>query len=168
VVADGAGPSLQRISRALIGNDAANWSAAQPTPGNVNAGQTQINDSDGDGLTDAWEVAVGLNPRDPADAALDLDGDGSSNLSEFLAGTDPRDPGSTFVAAITPAAGTFVIRFTAVADRSYSLLFRDSLTAGRWEKLQDIPAEGASRAVSIADTAPGPQRFYRIVTPARP
>jgi hypothetical protein len=168
VASDGAGPSLQRISRVLIGNDAANWSAAQPTPGNVNAGQTEINDSDGDGLTDAWEVAVGLNPRDPADAALDLDGDGSSNLSEFLAGTDPRDPGSTFVAAITPAAGTFVIRFTAVADRSYSLLFRDSLTAGRWEKLQDIPAEGASRAVSIADTAPGPQRFYRIVTPARP
>ena len=36
--ADGTGQSLQRLSRTLIGNDAANWSAAAPTPGAVNAG----------------------------------------------------------------------------------------------------------------------------------
>src|SRR5262249_16359404 len=31
--ADGNGPSLQRISRTIIGNDPANWSALTPTPG---------------------------------------------------------------------------------------------------------------------------------------
>jgi hypothetical protein len=30
---DGQGPSLQRLSRAMIGNDVANWTAATATPG---------------------------------------------------------------------------------------------------------------------------------------
>jgi hypothetical protein len=40
-------------------------------------------DTDGDGLNDAWENLYGLNPNDPADAALDLDGDGLSNEWEI-------------------------------------------------------------------------------------
>lgn len=36
--ADGTGSSLQRLGRSAIGNDAANWAAAAPTPGAVNAG----------------------------------------------------------------------------------------------------------------------------------
>lgn len=46
-------------------------------------------DSDVDGMPDAWEVQFGLDPNDPADAAMDADGDGVSNLEEFLAGTPP-------------------------------------------------------------------------------
>ncbi len=38
VGADGSGNSLQRVNRAIIGNDAANWSAAAPTPGALNVG----------------------------------------------------------------------------------------------------------------------------------
>ncbi|NNF60478.1 MAG: tandem-95 repeat protein, partial [Gammaproteobacteria bacterium] len=40
-------------------------------------------DDDGDGISDVAELANGLNPRDAADALLDLDGDGLSNLEEF-------------------------------------------------------------------------------------
>lgn len=47
-------------------------------------------DSDQDGIPDAWELAHGLNPHDPKDAALDADGDGYSNLEEYLNGTDPK------------------------------------------------------------------------------
>jgi len=55
-------------------------------------------DSDNDGMPDVWEVAHGLNPHDPADAAADNDHDGYTNLEEYLNGTDPnqyvdyRDP----------------------------------------------------------------------------
>ncbi|HET6410203.1 MAG TPA: lamin tail domain-containing protein, partial [Chthoniobacteraceae bacterium] len=37
---DGSGTSLQRQSRNVIGNDAANWVSATPTPYNINPGQT--------------------------------------------------------------------------------------------------------------------------------
>ncbi len=47
-------------------------------------------DSDGDGMSDAWEIAAGFDPDDPADAELDSDGDGESNVAEFLAGSDPQ------------------------------------------------------------------------------
>jgi len=33
-------------------------------------------DRDGDRVPDDWEIAHGLNPDDPSDAALDEDGDG--------------------------------------------------------------------------------------------
>lgn len=48
-------------------------------------------DSDGDGMTDAWEIEYGLDPDDPSDADEDSDGDGVSNLQEYLDGTDPTD-----------------------------------------------------------------------------
>jgi pimeloyl-ACP methyl ester carboxylesterase len=47
-------------------------------------------DTDGDGITDSWEAAHGLNPSNPADALLDPDGDGLANLDEALNGTDPQ------------------------------------------------------------------------------
>jgi len=48
-------------------------------------------DSDGDGMSDAFETTHGLNPA-VDDANDDLDGDGISNYQEFLNGTDPAPP----------------------------------------------------------------------------
>lgn len=48
-------------------------------------------DTDGDGLTDVYEVARGMNPE-VHDSSLDFDGDGLSNLNEFLQNTDPATP----------------------------------------------------------------------------
>ncbi|MDR2849754.1 MAG: thrombospondin type 3 repeat-containing protein [Verrucomicrobiota bacterium] len=62
----------------------------QPTAGAVD----DFLDSDKDGIPDQVEIAWGLNPNDPADAAGDLDGDGFTNLEEYLARTDPKDPKS--------------------------------------------------------------------------
>lgn len=45
-------------------------------------------DSDGDGMSDGWELAYGLDPG-LDDSAGDLDGDGLSNLDEYTNGADP-------------------------------------------------------------------------------
>ena len=50
-------------------------------------------DTDGDGMSDGWEYGNGLNPRsEPTDdeANADADGDGISNLDEMGYGTDPQ------------------------------------------------------------------------------
>ncbi len=51
----------------------------------------QDDDDDGDGITDVFEIANGLDPLDDTDATIDTDADGLSNLAEFIAGTDPND-----------------------------------------------------------------------------
>jgi len=51
-----------------------------------------FDDADDDLLPDAWEQAIGCDPRDAGDALIDADGDGYKNLEEFVHGTDPRDP----------------------------------------------------------------------------
>ncbi len=50
---------------------------------------TQAQDTDGDGLPDGWEVAVGLNPADPLDRIADNDADGVNNTLEYRTGTSP-------------------------------------------------------------------------------
>lgn len=46
-------------------------------------------DTDADGMSDAWELANGLNVG-VDDSAGDPDGDGRTNIEEFLASTDPN------------------------------------------------------------------------------
>jgi hypothetical protein len=41
-------------------------------------------DRDADGMPDSWELAHGLDPKDPADAARDRDGDGYTNIEEYI------------------------------------------------------------------------------------
>jgi hypothetical protein len=54
----------------------------------IPAAGTPCDDSDHDGMPDAWEQANGFNPN-VADGTGDLDGDGYTNLEEFLNGTNP-------------------------------------------------------------------------------
>lgn len=48
-------------------------------------------DTDGGGLLDIQETALGLDINNPADDTADLDLDGMSNLAEVANGTDPED-----------------------------------------------------------------------------
>jgi YD repeat-containing protein len=46
----------------------------------------------GDGISDGWKVFYGFNPLDPTVAGQDNDGDGLTNLQEFQQGLNPRNP----------------------------------------------------------------------------
>jgi hypothetical protein len=106
---DGTGPSLERISPRAFGNDPSNWRASASSGGNAGvppqmtlaAWQSiyftpaQIADAnfggrgadpDGDGLTNFWEFAHGLNPLAadgiaPVTTALEDDGTGNKFLT---------------------------------------------------------------------------------------
>lgn len=49
-------------------------------------------DDDNDGISDAEETQLGLNPYDSSDASSDADQDGFSLYQELLASTNPLDP----------------------------------------------------------------------------
>lgn len=85
-------------------------------------------DSDGDGLPDAWERAlsdmlggtVGLEDVRPGD---DSDGDGLTNLQEYLAGTYAFDPQDGFRLEIQGMQQDRpVLEFLAIRGRTYSLV----------------------------------------------
>lgn len=46
-------------------------------------------DSDKDGISDAWERKYGLDANDPSDALKDLNGDGYTNIEKYINGIDP-------------------------------------------------------------------------------
>ena len=60
------------------------------TPDNFTIIKQGAADSDGDGITDAYEIANGLNRKNAADAATSLDTDGLSNFLEFAFGLNPN------------------------------------------------------------------------------
>jgi T5SS/PEP-CTERM-associated repeat protein len=86
-------------------------------------------DADGDGIPNGYEQAHGLNPFDPADAALDSDGDGMSNLQEYLAGTDATNSASVF-------------RITSVVRSNNDLRITWMMGSGRTNALQVTSGAG--------------------------
>jgi hypothetical protein len=59
-------------------------------------------------------------------------------------------------------SGGVTLSWSAIPGRRYQVLFTDDLSAAEWEHLGD-PAVAQGETVSIADTPPGAQRFYRLL-----
>lgn len=125
-------------------------------------------DSDGNGLPDAWELlhfgAIGQNP----DA---LNPNGQSTWQNYLAGTDPADLDSRFEVAIEPDGDSIVVSFLARAaegagyegrTRHYALETSESLDQD-WSMLPDLTDLPGNHQLFFyqhpADAAPG---FFRV------
>lgn len=126
-------------------------------------------DTDLDGIPDWWELANGTNPN-LNDAALDPDHDGMTNQQEFQAGTDPKNGASYLkVNQIIAGASTVTLEFQVVADRSYTVLFKDGVDDVLWHPLAHINPSAGSHSQTVVDPNPtNATRFYRLVTPRLP
>lgn len=101
---------------------------AHSTDGVCNA----VNDTDRDGMPDAWEQAHGLNPNDPSDGAkINLSDEGYTNLEMFLnelAG-DPVVYG-TGISSGTPAVIDEAYKYTIINSNSGLPLAIADVSAG--------------------------------------
>ncbi len=91
-----------------------------------------------------------------------------TNFQEYVAGTNPKDFASKLhLDATNSGSGKITLSVDTVADRSYSIVYRDASVGGAWLKLTDFPA-GAGGPKTVVDQlgAGVKQRFYQVVTPA--
>jgi len=127
---------------------------------------TTVQDTDSDGMSDAWEIANGLNPNTP-NASADADHDGFTDYQEFVTGTLPLQSGSMYRAYGTVEAGGFRIQCATLAGRKY--LIERSLNLSQWTPHEEVIGDGnpLSRLINV----PNGQTlgFYHvIVTMYRP
>ncbi len=114
-------------------------------------------DSDGDGMSDTWELAHGLNPCDASDRDLDPDQDGRTNWQEFVSGTDPGSNASVLRVSLVGDSGGARIQFEAAPNVGYTIQVPDQLD-GR--ALAEIDRH-RTRSDSAVGGLPGSQRSGR-------
>ena len=170
--ADNSGLSLQRMNLAVPGTNATAWIAAPPTPGAPLPFEWM--DNDGDGMPNGWEMAYALDPESN-DAGVDEDQDGFSNRQEFLAGTDPTDPADHLRMASIQFEPTgfgyqVVLGFSALSNKTYSVIWKNPVAATNWHSLVDVEAAPTNRFLFVTNfaTMEATSRFYRLTTPRAP
>lgn len=127
-------------------------------------------DSDGDGITDAWEL-IYTNSLTAFTASSDTDGDGVSDLAEHGADTNPFDPNdflhiTDYLALFGGADETNVLTWTSKETRCYQLEYRTNLSVGTpWVDASAVftpdPGETTMRLI-ILSGAPLAERYFRV------
>ncbi|MHB8764243.1 MAG: hypothetical protein ACYDA8_07915 [Deferrisomatales bacterium] len=122
-------------------------------PGEFPEAALALADTDGDGLTDGFELAQGFDPAVPTE---DADGDGLTNAEERLIGTDPRSrdtDGDGMTDAFEVAHG---LDPTDPADGGLADADGDGLTnvaeaaVGTNPRVADTDGDGMTDAVEVA------------------
>ena len=105
-------------------------------------------DSDSDGMPDAWESRYGLDPSDASDGPKDKDGDGCTNVEEYLNGTDPTE----FVDYTNPENNVSTLRD--VDTRSQSVQIAPKRPAKRLRVIMtsDFPPIGVVKGGNVPNT----------------
>jgi len=148
---------IERI--AVVGSSGAHWSVDE-----IRVGESWQSvageDTDGDGLDDAWEIKHFSNLLS-SDGSGDADGDGRSDAAEQLAGTDPLDASSFFAADIEGSGTDFSLTWPSAKGLTYRLDRSPDLQPGNW-----LPGQAGILATppenSLLVTPVGTREFYRI------
>lgn len=124
-------------------------------------------DTDGDGMSDAFEYQFGFNPADPSDAAPDTDGDGRSNAQEAADGTHPRGAHTRYLAegagneffdqviAIAnpaPAAATVLLRFLRLAHPPVTHVLSVPPTGRATLRTENVPGMEAAEFSTVIES----------------
>jgi len=120
-------------------------------------------DTDGDQMEDAWEMAF-FDTLD-RDGTGDADGDGLTDADEYRTGTDPTNEGSVLRVLALSALGDGDVKliWSAEPGRPYRVQYKEEAGTPGWT---DLPGDIVSRggqATKIDDTAGASmKRFYRV------
>lgn len=148
---------LQLYEKALSAEDIA---FLFNNPGTAIGGPTEpepSEDTDGDGLTDAEEAALGTH----ADLA-DTDGDGFSDGQEVAAKTDPLSRSSQLAAVgVSTADGARSVVWQSQPDVSYLVEVSEDLET--WTTLSESTEASAGETTSLMHAdAPTGEAYYRV------
>ncbi len=119
-----------------------------------------VQDTDGDGMSDAWENAHGLSPT-TANTNADSDDDGVPDYQEFITGTHPRQGSSRLTANAALEGSNVRLQCPTLAGRRYRI--EHSTTLSGWTLHEEVVGDGTplNRLIPVA---PGqPAGFYQII-----
>ena len=153
------------VSGTLINSCSLSSSSVDPVQANNSAQVTTVVpfDADGDGMSDVWELANGLNPHDPSDAAADADGDGFTNLQEYLLGTNPCCATSKLcITDIQLSGNDLSLTFASVPGKSYVVEYKDGITSALWSLEATVSASGTATQVTASNVLQRSKRVYRV------
>ena len=157
-LAYGNGRSLSRVRFDQSSNEPGQWIAGIPSPGDL--------DQDGDGLTDRWEIARGLNPRSSEGtqgANGDPDNDGASNETEFSLGSALMRIGGGVGMRIEPLPGGGVwMQFNRPAGQRHVVQTTDRIDTVGWTDLLELPPSTVAESYEAILPEESAARFYRV------
>ena len=102
------------------------------------------------------DVPAGLDTANPLVLTMDAD--------KALQAVFTRPPVTAWITRAE--TGEALIRFTAQANVSYTVQYRDDLDAGVWQTLVEVASRPSAGMVTNSDLlmSSQPQRFYRVAT----
>ncbi len=121
-------------------------------------------DTDGDGITDAWEYDWAGN-LDAFTAASDTDGDGKSDAEEHQANTSPYDVNDSLrlISFIRQGqTSLFDLTFTSNETRVYAIDVSTDLISWADSGMSVFPPDPGSQTMKTVDLEGLPRRFFRV------